>query len=89
LLIIRDVLTHYSKNDVKKALNNIKRNNPEYVLITNNIDQSINPDITTGKWSPIALQISPYNFPPPLAQIEEYYTGKFMSLWKTEDIPYF
>ena len=89
LLIVRDVLTHYSKNDVKKALNNIKRNNPEYVLITNNIDQSINPDITTGKWSPIALQISPYNFPPPLAQIEEYYTGKFMSLWKTEDIPYF
>tara|TARA_B100001093_G_scaffold519430_1_gene608433 strand:- start:324 stop:2051 length:1728 start_codon:yes stop_codon:yes gene_type:complete len=89
LLIVRDVLTHYSRYDIKRAINNIKRNNPKYVLLTNNIDQLFNPDVTTGRWSGIGLQNHPYNFPEPLTKIDEYYTGKYVSLWKTEDIPDF
>lgn len=89
LLIIRDVLTHYSRKDIKKALNNIKRNMPKYVLITDNPDQTFNPDITNGNWAAIALQNHPYNFPEPIRRIEEYSKGKFVSIWKIDDIPSF
>lgn len=88
LLVVRDALFHFSQEDVKKALMNIKRNNPKYLLTTEVEDVShVNKDIRTGTWYPIALRNSPYRFPESILKIAEDSPNKFISLWRVEDIP--
>ena len=88
LLIVRDTLFHFSQEDVKKAIMNIKRNGPKYLLTTEIEDAThANRDIRTGTWYPIALRNAPYNFPEPILKIAEDSPNKFMSLWRVEDLP--
>ena len=90
LLIVRDALFHFSQTNVKIAINNIKKNNPKYILTTELENKShINRNIEDGDWYPIALQNPPYNFPKPIFQIKEDDPNKFLSLWAVKDLPYF
>ena len=90
LLIVRDLLFHFSQENVKKAINNIKKNNTKYLLTSEIEDNThINKNIRDGTWYPIALQNSPYNFPQPIIKIKEDAPNKFISLWLVKDLPNF
>ena len=95
LIICRDLLVHFSSEDVFKALNNFKKSGAKYLLVTTFVSHrsTINQEIETGGWRPINLEIYPFNFPAPELIINEncteqngQYNDKSLALWKLENI---
>lgn len=92
-VMCRDLLIHFSNQDVQKFLANIRRSHIKYLLTTHFIDEK-NIDISTGQWRPINLCESPFNLPQPIDMIFEktkMYDGKYsqtkvMALWRIKDI---
>ncbi|WP_155625378.1 class I SAM-dependent methyltransferase [Burkholderia vietnamiensis] len=73
LILCRDCLFHFSPADVFRALHNLCRTNAQYVLTTTFTYRSYprNGDIQTGGWTPINLEMAPYDLPPPRALLIE------------------
>jgi len=71
LILCRDLLVHFSFNDIKKAVNNIKKTQSKYLLTTSFPNLKQNNDIITGDWRKLNLQIPPFSFPNPMNQILE------------------
>lgn len=96
LLMSRDCLVHLSYENIFKAINNIKSSNCTYLLATTFTERTINFDTINGHWRTLNLQIEPFNFPKPLALINENctekngrYKDKSLGLWKITDLPDF
>jgi hypothetical protein len=91
LFLCRDCLGHFSRSDVLKTIKNIKRSSCKYLLTTTFPEVNEDRDIITGKWRPINLQVSPYNFPNPVELIDEKvftnYGVKCLGLWRIKDLP--
>lgn len=93
LIFCRDCLQHLSYEDVKKALNNIKKSRAKYLLVTSYHKTRRNHDIYTGDYRPLNLQISPFNFPAYMEKLEEMpkevntEIDKTMYLFRIEDLP--
>ncbi|NTV94172.1 MAG: class I SAM-dependent methyltransferase [Thiobacillus sp.] len=94
LILARDVLVHLSFEDILAALRNIKRSGAEYLLTTTFTARPRNVDIRTGNWRPLNLQAPPFNFPEPLALINEKCTegdgswgDKSLGLWRVGALP--
>jgi hypothetical protein len=68
LVFCRDCLGHFSINDVKKALNNIKESGSKYLMTRTFIGYKkpdwANRDITTGEWTLMDLSMPPYMLNP-------------------------
>ena len=50
-----------------------------------------NTDIPTGSWRPLNLEVAPFNFPKPIALIEDYweedkYPYKRLALWEVDSL---
>lgn len=61
LLIIKDVMHHWSNKNISYFINNILPNF-KYALITNDYDKNAdNSDIKAGHFRPINIEIEPYN----------------------------
>ncbi len=93
LVFCRDVLVHFSFEDVFAALRNIKRSGSEYLLTTTFTARDGNIDIRTGQWRPLNLERPPFGFPPPILIINEKCTegdgswgDKSLGLWKVRDL---
>ena len=93
LVFSRDVLVHMSFNHVYAALRNISASGTTYLLTTTFTDREENFDITTGLWRPLNLTAAPFNFPEPLALINEKCTvgdgswgDKCLGLWNVKDL---
>ena len=71
LFLCRDLLVHFSFDDIKKAVNNIKKSGSKYLLTTSFPNLKQNNDIITGDWRKLNLQIPPISFPNPIKQILE------------------
>lgn len=91
LILCRDCLIHLSNEDSFLVLQNFKRSGSKYLLITTNPDNPCNIDIETGKFRHLNMTKEPFNFPEPLALVNEKYTGMFadksLGLWKLSNIP--
>lgn len=94
LVLCRDCMIHLSNGDVLAALRNIRRSGSRYLLATTYTARPGNPDIVTGDWRPINLQLPPFALPPPLELISEewdwadgYHADKCLALWDTEALP--
>jgi len=92
LVLCRDCLVHFSFLDIFTAIENIIRSGSKYLMTTTyyNIGRR-NVDILTGEWRPINLQLPPFNFPIPIALIDEQCTekgcaDKALGLWEIADI---
>jgi len=93
LLLCRDLLIHFSNNDIKRFFRNITRSEIKYILTTHFIDEK-NTDIATGQWRPVNLMGSPFHLPEPIDFILEetkmfngrYAKIKAMALWRMADI---
>lgn len=93
LVFSRDVLVHMSFDDAYAALQHISASGATYLLTTTFTDREENFDIITGLWRPLNLTVAPFNFPEPLALINEKCTegdgswgDKCLGLWNTEDL---
>ena len=89
MVILRDCLVHLSLNDIQLLLNNVLKNNAEYLLATTFTGITENKEIITGLWRPINLQIAPFYFPAAelmfsedKSQYDFNNTNKSMGLWK-------
>ena len=92
LIICRDLLVHFSYNDIKQTLINIKKSKCKYILLTT-FPNKLNVNCETPTWRPLNLEKAPFNFPKPITIINENctegkmnYTDKSLALWKVEDI---
>lgn len=88
LILVRDLLGHFSNADVRKALANIKNSRCKYLLATTFPQHETEGDIKTGEWRPINLA-SLWGLPDPLEYINENCTvggGEFrdksLGLWR-------
>lgn len=93
LIICRDCLVHLSYKDIYKALQNIKKSESDYLLLTSFVNSETNKDILTGEWRKLNFEKYPFNFGKPQLIIDEKYTekdlkyvDKSMCLWRVEDI---
>jgi len=64
LVIVRDMLGHFSDINVMKALENIRRSGSKYLLATSFTKWDRNPDISDGQWKCINLMLRPYYLRP-------------------------
>lgn len=94
LVFSRDVLVHMSFEHVYAALRNISASETTYLLTTTYTDREENFDIVTGLWRPLNLTAAPFNFPEPIALINEKCTegdgrswgDKCLGLWNVKDL---
>ncbi|HEX4068506.1 MAG TPA: class I SAM-dependent methyltransferase [Candidatus Babeliales bacterium] len=92
LIICRDMLAHLTHEQIVKVLRNFKQSGSKYILMTTGLTTKDNsPDITTGEVRRINFELAPFNFPRPLALIEEDIPfecerGKHLALWFLDDI---
>lgn len=93
LIFCRDLLCHFSLDSICKTLENIKKSNATYLLVTTNINRTFR-SIKTGEWQPLSLLDAPFYFPSPIEIISEncsefypLYMDKSLALWKVSDLP--
>jgi hypothetical protein len=93
VILSRDCLIHLSFKDIFAALHNFKQSGSTYLLTNTFISLEKNTDVASGDWHRLNLQLPPFNFPEPLALIDEKcmhtrgrYADKRLALWALEDI---
>ena len=92
LILCRDMLAHLTYEQIFTALRNFKQSGSKYLLVTTNLLKQTNYDLgTTGDHRFLNLELPPFNFPRPLALIEEdvpyeFERGKHLALWFLDDI---
>lgn len=85
LIFCKDLFSHISFKEIKKIIENFKKSNSKYLLVTN-YQNKFNRDCVIGDSRQINLQIEPFNFPAPRQLIYDELSQKFLALWKLEDI---
>jgi Methyltransferase domain len=93
VIFCRDCLVHLSYSDIAEAVRNFKKSGSTYLLTTTFVGPRKNRDIVTGDWRPLNLQRPPWNFPQPVAVIDErctlyrgQYQDKVLGLWRLSDL---
>ncbi len=64
LLICRDCFVHFSYEDIKKSLSNIRKRKIKYLLVTTYTERTRNRNILTGDWRPLNMEIKPFYLQP-------------------------
>jgi hypothetical protein len=90
LIFCRECLQHLSNGNVKKALNNFKRSNAKYLLVTQYPGTWRNYDIHDGDYRPLNLRRGSFHLPKPIYVIKEPHTvwDRSMYLYRLDDIKY-
>jgi len=92
LIICRDMLAHLTFEQIVTVLRNFKQSGSKYILVTTGVTIPVNVEIdTVGGWRMLNLELPPFNFPRPLAMIEEdvpseVERGKHLALWFLDDL---
>lgn len=93
ILFCRDLLVHFSYEDIIKFFNKIRNSKIDYILTTTFLNRKFR-NISTGGWRPISLFEEPFAFPKPLHIINEechehypIFIDKSLVLWKIKHIP--
>jgi SAM-dependent methyltransferase len=89
LLLCRNLFIHLSNNLVISALRNIADAELTYLLVTHDPDIVENIDIDPGMHRGVNLRIAPFNFPPPLEQLDDYTVAsqfRQLALWRIADL---
>lgn len=93
LIICRDGLVHLSFTDARAAIRNFRRSRSRYLLATTFVDRARNGNVPTGGWRPLNLQAPPFDFPAPLALVDErcvhsggIYRDKRLGLWELSSL---
>lgn len=87
--VCRDCMFHLPTADVMRAFENFSASNIPYVLTTSHIDTQENTGLPRKGFRMLNLELSPYEFPPPLESIEDWIPGfprRIMGLWRREQV---
>jgi hypothetical protein len=94
MILCRDCLPHLSFSDIRHALRQVQKSKSRYLLTSTYLNRQTNSDIETGRFRPLNLQCAPFNFPSPIALINDacsHVTGTFpdksIGLWKISSLP--
>ena len=94
LILCRDCLPHFSHREIRRALAGMKKSNSRYVLTSTYTSRNENPDISTGSFRPLNLQLAPFNFPAPITIFNEHcvygggiYSDKSLGVWEIKKLP--
>ena len=95
VLLCRDCLVHLSYANIARMLENVRRSNIRYILMTSFPGRGDNKDVDDGDWRPLDFESPPFLFPPPvLTLVEECdeeggsYADKSLCAWAVRDIPH-
>jgi hypothetical protein len=93
VILSRDCFIHFSYRHIAAAIKNFQRSRSTYLLTNTYPAWRKNKNIRTGDFRHINLMLPPFNFPPPLMQVNEkhpeeveQYFGKSLGLWKLADL---
>ncbi len=88
-VMIREVLFHLSFEDIRAVLLNVLGKTRRHLLMTSDSLSAFNADIRSGDWRLLNLRGAPFRFPEPILRIDEsrIRPGRFLGVWKAEDIP--
>lgn len=93
LILCRDLLVHFSFEDIRASLKAISASGSRYLLTTTFPGRQPNTDIQTGRWRPLDLTAEPINLPEPLRVINErctewdgHWSDKSLGLWRIDSI---
>ena len=91
MILCRDLFIHFSFDDIKKTVENIKKSNSKYLLTNTFPSVNRNKDIKTGTHHYINLLLSPFFFPEPIKLIKEIPQKseiiKKLGLWEIKNLP--
>lgn len=94
LVLCRDGWVHLGEPDLWQSLARFRASGAEYLLTTTFVGDRANEPIESGGWRPLNLERSPFDFPPPLAVVDErclhsdgIYADKRLGLWRLSDLP--
>ena len=90
LILCRDLFIHFSNDDIRKSIANVKNSHSKYLLTTTYRGFNINYDIITGSAHEINLEKETFNFPKPIEYMAEDDGSEFnksLGLWKVSDLP--
>lgn len=88
-VLCREVLFHLSFADSMSLIRNVYKSGSRFFLTTTERATGYNADIDSGDWRILNLQISPYNFGPPIMEIadDSVSVGRIIGVWRLEDFP--
>lgn len=88
LVIVKDCFIHFSLEDIKLALLNIKKSGSKYILITNGTDRVTKNDdiITGGGYRGLNFSLEPFNLIQPIYEIDTLVCDSKLSLWELDKI---
>lgn len=82
VILCRDCFIHFSYRHTQAAIANFKRSNSRFLLTTTHRSVRENMDIRTGEGRSVNLELTPFNFAPPIQLIiEDPELGKCLGLW--------
>lgn len=64
LLLCRDCYVHLSLENIERSLQNIRRSDIKYLLLTTFPETTENQDILTGEWRRLNMELPPFNLKP-------------------------
>lgn len=86
-IICRHVLTHQSNKNIHAALENFLTSGASWLILTS-YDAAENDDVSVGEWRKLNLTKAPFNFPPPVQQIQDG-GGCWLGVWYMDGAPRF
>jgi hypothetical protein len=87
--LCRDVLFHFSNEDVFLTLKNFINSRVEHLFTSSHTECQENTDITTGRFRLLNLELPPFSFPTPLYAVDDYIEGypvRKMCLWNRSTV---
>jgi hypothetical protein len=99
MALCRDVFTHFCQPEIIRTVNNLKLAGTRYLAASRYQPGEINPKLAQstkvafnanalpGYWRPSNLLMPPFSFPQPLWTLPENQPGKFLDIWRLQDIP--
>ena len=90
LWICRDVLFHFSNDDIDLVIKNFQKSEVKYILTTTYRETILNENIKTGEFRELNLEIEPFCFPKPILIIDDSnngeVSGRVMGLWSKDNL---
>ncbi|MCB1001361.1 MAG: class I SAM-dependent methyltransferase [Acidimicrobiales bacterium] len=87
-VLCREVLFHLSLADSLRVIDNLRRSGSTYLLTTSDDSSSVNADIVSGDFRPINLCRAPFDFPAPIARIDDAAISKsrHLGVWRIDSL---
>jgi hypothetical protein len=87
-ILCRDLLTHFSYDQILAALRNFAESGATYLITTTFSDSRVNRETARGEWRTLCLTQAPFDFPSPSRVINEkcteeagQYRDKSLAVW--------